>query len=198
MAFAKAQIGAGTRFPLEGRRSSRSTTTTRTNLLPIARELVELGFELVATRGTAELPACAAASTAATVYKVLEGRPNVVDLMKNGEIDLIVNTPLGRDSYFDEKAMRRDGDAARRPAGHDAVRRARDGRRRSGRCARARFEVRSLQEIYAEAAENFSVPPRPRLRENGGRTISSEVDRLPWASFIERSAVAGRVSKRWI
>ena len=62
--------------------------------------------ELVGTRGTAA-HLRAHGVDCADVYKVLEGRPNVMDLMKNDELDLILNTPLGRDSYFDEQAMRR-------------------------------------------------------------------------------------------
>ncbi len=64
-----------------------------------------MGFRLVATGGTAaylranEVPC-------SHVYKVLEGRPNAVDMMKNGEIQLVINTPLGKASYFDEKALR--------------------------------------------------------------------------------------------
>ena len=66
-------------------------------------------FSLVATRGTATSPSwITGVECNSTSYKVLEGRPNVVDMMKNGEIDLIINTPLGRDSHFDEATMRRE------------------------------------------------------------------------------------------
>jgi carbamoyl-phosphate synthase large subunit len=71
----------------------------------MAKKLVELGYELVATRGTARflrrngIPC-------AEVFKVHEGRPHVVDLMDNGEIQLVVNTPLGHASEYDEKAIR--------------------------------------------------------------------------------------------
>ena len=106
LAFAKAQFGAGTHFPTEGTAFLSVNDNDKLNLIPIARNLVDLGFHILATRGTAEalqesgLPC-------RTIYKVLEGRPNAVDAIKNSEIDLILNTPLGRDSYFDEKAMRR-------------------------------------------------------------------------------------------
>ena len=106
-AFAKAQMGAGTRFPVKGRAFLSVNDNDKEGLLPIARQLFEWDFDLVATRGTAEF-LLSKQIRCRTVYKVLEGRPNVVDLMKNGEIDLIVNTPLGRDSYFDEAAMRRE------------------------------------------------------------------------------------------
>lgn len=82
------------------------------------------------------------------MFKVLEGRPNIVDLMKNGEIQLILNTPLGRESHFDEAAMRREATQRGVPlvttlsGGHamvEAIRAMRDGDLR----------VRALQEIYA-------------------------------------------------
>jgi len=68
--------------------------------------LKELGFEIIATRGTREALRQVGLE-ARFVYKVNEGRPNVVDLIKSKQIDLIVNTPLGRDSFYDEKAIRR-------------------------------------------------------------------------------------------
>ena len=64
------------------------------------------GFKLVATRGTAQVLRGAGLKVE-KVYKVNEGRPNVVDLIKSGKLDLIINTPLGRASRFDEKAIRR-------------------------------------------------------------------------------------------
>ena len=70
------------------------------------KELHALGFKLVATRGTAArfrqrgVPA-------EPVYKVNEGRPNIVDLMKTGKVDMVINTPLGRESFYDEKSIRR-------------------------------------------------------------------------------------------
>jgi len=73
---------------------------------PIARRLAELGFDLVATRGTSALLNSQGIS-ARTVYKVNEGRPNIVDYIKSQQIHLIINTPLGRASFYDEKAIRR-------------------------------------------------------------------------------------------
>ena len=87
-------------------RSSASTTTTRPNLLPIARDLAELGFRLIATRGTAAYLR-AYGLDVDVVFKVNEGRPNIADEIVNRKIDLIVNTPLGRESFFDDRAVRR-------------------------------------------------------------------------------------------
>jgi carbamoyl-phosphate synthase large subunit len=146
-AFAKAQMGAGTRIPQEGRAFLSVNENDKKGLLPIARGLVELGFSLVATGGTAAFLRDEGLECD-TVFKVLEGRPNVVDLMKNGQIDLMLNTPLGRDSHFDEEAMRVEATQRGLPlittlsGGHamvQAIRALRD----------APYEVRSLQEIYA-------------------------------------------------
>jgi carbamoyl-phosphate synthase large subunit len=69
-------------------------------------ELVAMGFKIVATRGTAA--ALRSAGVACDeVFKVNEGRPNIVDLVKTGKIDLVINTPLGRESFYDEKSIRR-------------------------------------------------------------------------------------------
>src|SRR5207247_5668202 len=72
----------------------------------VGKELAELGFRIVATRGTAAALQ-AAGVEAEAVFKVNEGRPNIVDLVKTGKINLVINTPLGRESFYDEKSIRR-------------------------------------------------------------------------------------------
>jgi len=104
-AFAKASYAAGIKLPLEGTAFLTVNDRDKPQLLAAARALVEMGFRLVATGGTAAFLR-AGGLPCDHVYKVLEGRPNAVDLMKNGEIHLVINTPLGRASYFDEKALR--------------------------------------------------------------------------------------------
>ncbi|MBI4478665.1 MAG: carbamoyl-phosphate synthase large subunit [Acidobacteria bacterium] len=105
-AFAKSQLSAGTRLPLQGRAFLSVRDKDKSKAIEIGRRLVEIGFELVATRGTAQYLSEAGLAVR-TVYKVMEGRPNVVDLIKGGEIQLLVNTPIGAKSFFDEKAIRR-------------------------------------------------------------------------------------------
>jgi carbamoyl-phosphate synthase large subunit len=73
-----------------------------------------MGFRLVATQGTAKVLEDAGLQPE-RVYKVQEGRPNVVDLIKGGRIQLIINTPRGQDTFFDEKAIRRAAVLARIP-----------------------------------------------------------------------------------
>ena len=146
-AFAKAQIAAGQRLPLEGCAFLSVHDNDKASLVPIACGLKELGFAFVATAGTRAYLA-EQGIECELVYKVLEGRPNVVDLMKNGAIDLIVNTPLGAESYFDEKALRRTATDRGIPlvttlsGAHATVRAIRALRNQS-------LEVQSLQEIYA-------------------------------------------------
>ncbi|HEY7679312.1 MAG TPA: carbamoyl-phosphate synthase large subunit, partial [Terriglobia bacterium] len=105
-AFAKSQLSAGTRLPLEGRAFLSVRDKDKAKAIAVAGRLVEVGFELVATRGTAQYLS-EAGLPVRTVYKVMEGRPNVVDLIKGGEIQLLINTPIGAKSFFDEKAIRR-------------------------------------------------------------------------------------------
>ncbi|MGH9445411.1 MAG: carbamoyl-phosphate synthase large subunit, partial [Terriglobia bacterium] len=92
LAFAKAQLAAGQRIPDEGQVFLSVNDADKPQAVRIARELHELGLKLVATRGTAAALK-AAGLPVERVYKVNEGRPNVVDLIKSAELDLIVNTP---------------------------------------------------------------------------------------------------------
>jgi carbamoyl-phosphate synthase large subunit len=105
-AFAKSQLSAGTRLPLEGRAFLSVRDKDKAKAIEVGRRLVEIGFDLVATRGTAQY-LTEAGLPVRTVYKVMEGRPNVVDLIKGGDIQLLINTPIGAKSFFDEKAIRR-------------------------------------------------------------------------------------------
>jgi carbamoyl-phosphate synthase large subunit len=105
-AFAKAQMAAGVPLPLAGTVFVSVNDYDKDNVLPTVRGFVELGFRIVATRGTAA-HLNAKGVPAAAVFKVNEGRPNVADRIVNGEIQLVVNTPLGRASFYDETAIRK-------------------------------------------------------------------------------------------
>ena len=106
LAFAKAQLGARQRIPIKGRVFISVNDHDKPGVIPIARDLESLGFTLIATRGTAEALRKAGVKVE-RVFKVHEARPNVVDRIKSAEIDLIINTPLGGKSRFDDKAIRR-------------------------------------------------------------------------------------------
>jgi carbamoyl-phosphate synthase large subunit len=105
-AFAKAQMGVGGALPLEGTVFLSVNDNDKSTVLPIARDLVKMGFDLIATSGTAAYLSARGLPTR-SVFKVNEGRPNAVDHIVNGEIDLVINTPLGKKSFFDEGALRR-------------------------------------------------------------------------------------------
>jgi len=104
-AFAKACEAVGTRLPLSGRAFLTVNPYDKGAVIPIGRELADLGFALCATEGTREALR-EAGVPAEHVFKVNEGRPNAVDRMEAGEIQLVINTPLGKDSRFDEAAIR--------------------------------------------------------------------------------------------
>ncbi|HEX4650999.1 MAG TPA: carbamoyl-phosphate synthase large subunit [Granulicella sp.] len=113
-AFAKAQIAAGQVLPMQGTIFLSVNDHDKEGLVPLAKEFINMGFHLVATHGTAEVLEQAGLQPE-RVYKVKEGRPNVVDLIKSDRIQLIVNTPRGQDTFFDEKAIRRAAVLARIP-----------------------------------------------------------------------------------
>jgi carbamoyl-phosphate synthase large subunit len=113
-AFAKSQIAAGEGLPMAGTAFISVNERDQRNVVPIARDLAALKFHLCATRGTAG--ALEAAGLAVrTLPKLSEGRPNVLDLIVNREIDLIVTTPLGKTSRADDAAIRRAAIARKIP-----------------------------------------------------------------------------------
>jgi len=105
-AFAKAQLAAGQTLPRSGTVFVSVNERDKPHVMDMARRFFELGFKLVATHGTAEILENTGLIVD-RVYKVKEGRPNVVDLIKGDRIHLIINTPYGPDPWFDEKAIRR-------------------------------------------------------------------------------------------
>ena len=90
-AFVKSQIGAGTRWPRSGRAFISVKQTDKARAVEVARHLAAMGFELLATKGTAAAIAAAGLSCRA-VNKVTEGRPHIVDMIKNEEVALVINT----------------------------------------------------------------------------------------------------------
>jgi carbamoyl-phosphate synthase large subunit len=149
-AFGKAMIAAGQRLPEQGCVFISVNNSDKPTVLPIARDLAQLGFRLAATRGTATFLR-AHGLEVDVMYKVNEGRPNVADHLVNRSIDLVINTPLGRDSFFDDRAVRRAATMAQVPcittltgasAAVSAIRALRQ----------QALTVRSLQDYYAVEA----------------------------------------------
>ena len=105
-AYAKAQLAAGQRLPNEGTAFLSVNNDDKANVVRIARDLAGLGFSLLATHGTAAYLR-AYGLEVELVYKVNEGRPHIGDRLLNREINLVINTPLGRESFFDDRTLRR-------------------------------------------------------------------------------------------
>jgi carbamoyl-phosphate synthase large subunit len=150
VAFAKAQLSVGQRLPEHGTAFVSVNNTDKANLVPIARDLTELGFRLIATRGTAAYLR-AYGLEVDVVYKVNEGRPNIADEIVNRKVDLVINTPLGRESFFDDRTVRRAAMMQEVPCittltGAAAAVQAIRGLRQEG------LVVRALQDYYAGIA----------------------------------------------
>ncbi len=106
LAFAKSQIAAGNRVPQSGTAFLSLNRLDRVKMGTIGQDLIDLGFKLLATKATAAALRVQGIEVE-NVFKVGEGRPNIVDRMINGEVDWIINTPLGNESNLDGKAIRR-------------------------------------------------------------------------------------------
>jgi len=150
-AYGKAMTGAGLSLPRAGRAFISVNEGDKGQAVVLARRLARLGFEIVATLGTADRLREVGLKVE-NVFKVNEGRPNIVDLIKRGEIALVINTPLGRASHFDEQAIRRAALQYNVPCvttmtGAQAIVEAIGAREDGGA-----IKVRSLQELHAISA----------------------------------------------
>jgi len=105
MAFAKSQMAASAPLPSSGTVFLSVADRDKEAVVPIARGFAEMGFRLIATRGTARFLAGRGVKVE-DVPKIAEGRPNLIDHMKNGQVALIINTPSGRGSSSDEAKIR--------------------------------------------------------------------------------------------
>jgi carbamoyl-phosphate synthase large subunit len=105
IAYAKSQMAAGSPLPLSGKVFISVSDTHKKHVAPVAKQFADLGFELVATSGTAAVLEKAGLKVQ-RVMKLLEGRPNVIDLLKNKEIQLVINTPSGAAPREDEVKIR--------------------------------------------------------------------------------------------
>src|SRR5437868_4544597 len=104
-AFAKAQLAADNGLPLSGAILVTVNDSDKAHVAPIVRRFQDMGFQVLATPGTAKFLR-ARGIAAETVFKVHEGRPNGVDLIVNGQVQLLINTPLGKESQRDDYTMR--------------------------------------------------------------------------------------------
>ncbi|MEP6719536.1 MAG: carbamoyl-phosphate synthase large subunit [bacterium] len=150
-AYGKAMLGAGLTLPQKGTAFISVNDADKGQAVILARKLDRLGFEIIATLGTAERLREVGLKVE-NVFKVNEGRPNIVDHIKRDDVALIINTPLGRASHFDEQAIRRAALQYNVPCvttmtGAQAIVEA-----ISSRAAGGPIQVRSLQELHAVGA----------------------------------------------
>lgn len=111
-AYYKSQLGASNQIPKSGTVFVSVRDVDKKGVIAIAKDFVDLGFRLVATRGTAQVLS-AAGLEVEMANKVLEGRPHIVDMIKNDKIDLILNTTEGRQSTRDSASIRRSAEVHR-------------------------------------------------------------------------------------
>ncbi|MGJ3246390.1 MAG: carbamoyl-phosphate synthase large subunit [Elainellaceae cyanobacterium] len=105
-AFAKAELGAGQRLPLDGTVFVSMNDREKNAVVPVVKDLINLGFQVVATSGTQQALREQGLDVD-LMLKVHEGRPHVVDSMKNRQIQLVINTPLGQRAQVDDRSIRR-------------------------------------------------------------------------------------------
>jgi len=150
-AYGKAMTASGLALPQSGTAFISVNEADKGQAVLLARRLVRLGFDLMATVGTAARLREVGLEVA-NVFKVNEGRPNIVDHVKQGEIALVINTPLGRASHFDEQAIRRAALQYNVPCvttmtGAQALVEA-----LSSRVSQTEISVHALQELHAVSA----------------------------------------------
>ena len=104
-AYAKSQMAANSPLPLSGRVFISVSNSDKKKVAAVAKQFVELGFDIVSTAGTAKVLEEAGLKVE-RVYKLAEGRPNTLDLLKNREIQLVINTPAGQTPRADEVKIR--------------------------------------------------------------------------------------------
>jgi len=147
LAYAKSQMAAPPPLPKKGNVFISVKDSDKDSLIPVAREFVKLGFGIIATSGTA------AALTKAKikvkkVFKLREGRPNVLDRVKNGDINFIINTPSGKIPRQDEVSIRNASLAQKIPI-MTTVRAAQASANGIRSLQKSKVHVRSLQEYHA-------------------------------------------------
>ena len=113
-AFGKAQLSAGNGLPTEGKVMITVNLADRAGAVPIARRFHDMGFGVVTTQGTGRHLA-EVGIPSERVFKVSEGRPHAIDLIVNGQIKLLINTPLGKESQRDDYTLRQAAIANRIP-----------------------------------------------------------------------------------
>jgi carbamoyl-phosphate synthase large subunit len=187
IAFAKSQMAAGFQLPREGTVFISVHDQHKDKMVPIARTLKDMGFRLLATRGTAAyLKGNGIQSD--TICKVSEGRPHVVDFIKNGDIHLVINTGIGRRSSLDAYHIRRGALMYNIPytttiAGAKAVSEA------IGALQKEEWQVCPLQEYYKEQG------PGSRVQGTGKKKEKAAGSRRQATGKDKKKQTAGNAKK---
>ncbi len=156
LAYAKAQLAAGMRLPTEGKVFISVKDRDKPHIVEIAKMLADLGFEIVATKGTAEVLRKAGLEVK-VIPKISDGvRPNAVDMLKNGDFALVINTAEGKVSREDAYLIRRYAMELEVPYA-TTIACARAMSQAIARLKEARFTVRPLQEYYRSLPESYYV-----------------------------------------
>ncbi|MEO7932125.1 MAG: carbamoyl-phosphate synthase large subunit [Chthoniobacterales bacterium] len=161
LAFAKSQLASQWPLPTAGNVFISVKDADKSNVISVAREYAALGFGIIATSGTADTLAAAGVEVM-KVFKIAEGRPNVRDLVKNGEIQFIINTPSGKIPREDEVKIRTAALTERIPI-MTTIRAAAASAEGIRSLQKGPMTVRSLQEYHA-AAKTASVAPNEKAR----------------------------------
>jgi len=106
MAYAKSELAAGEGLPTSGSVFLSTHDRDKPALIPVAKKLIELGFSLLATSGTAKYLEKFDLKVE-IVLKVHEGRPNIEDMIRSGKVQLVINTPIERQAIYDDKYLRK-------------------------------------------------------------------------------------------
>ena len=148
-AFFKAQEGAQSKLPLEGTVLISVNNKDKAEVVEVAKSLSEDGFKIVATKGNYDLIA-AAGIPVTKVNKLSEGRPNIADMITNGEIQLIINSPVGKDSVNDDSYLRKAAIKGKVPymTTVAAAKASAEGIRYAKQHGNS--DVKSLQELHSE------------------------------------------------
>jgi carbamoyl-phosphate synthase large subunit len=156
LAYAKSQMAAPPPLPKKGKVFVSVKDADKEAVIPVAREFVKLGFEIISTSGTAK--ALTKAKIKVTkVFKIHEGRPNVLDRIKNGDINFIINTPSGKIPREHEVVIRNAALAAKIPI-MTTVRAALASANGIRSLQKRKVQVRSLQEYHAAVGGNTQRP----------------------------------------
>jgi carbamoyl-phosphate synthase large subunit len=198
LAFAKSQMAAQPALPASGNVFISVKDSDKQRIIPLAREFVDLNFGIISTGGTAA--ALAAAGIPVTkVFKLREGRPHVLDRVKNGDINFIINTPSGKIPREDEVTIRNASLAKRIPI-MTTIRAAQASANGIRSLQRGGFSVKSLQEYHprsplvSPAADATAAATHQRKQEDGADGGDSE--RAETAEAIREEGEHTAVSQR--